>query len=221
MAAKCVEIVRPSISVLRLCRSSAFSCLEKVDSNLRFKKNSQCFHTSGLMSKARTRREWRKDRPPALTRFAPDQPEEIEPRKAYGGHKKIKAIKINQGLYVWNSLDVEFECPILKVVYNKANRDFNEMGVMVKGTIVEVDSNPFKTWYSSYYSKEEKSKEGNSSLENLLPYMDSGKLYAKITSRPGQVGVCNGYILEGEELESLFSTRQELRLPQDNSSGEQ
>lgn len=34
----------------------------------------------------------------------PDQPEETEPRKAYGGHKKVKAIKINRGLYVWNSL---------------------------------------------------------------------------------------------------------------------
>ena len=44
------------------------------------------------------------------------------------------------------SVDVEFECPILKVVQNKANKDFNEMGVIVKGTIVEVDSKPFKTW---------------------------------------------------------------------------
>lgn len=44
------------------------------------------------------------------------------------------------------SADVEFECPILKVVHNQANKDFNEMGVVVKGTIVEVDSKPFKTW---------------------------------------------------------------------------
>jgi len=44
------------------------------------------------------------------------------------------------------SADVEFECPIIKVVHNRANKDFNEMGVIVKGTIVEVDSEPFKTW---------------------------------------------------------------------------
>ena len=44
------------------------------------------------------------------------------------------------------STDVEFECPILKVVQSKANKDFNEMGVIVKGTIVEVDSKPFKNW---------------------------------------------------------------------------
>ena len=42
--------------------------------------------------------------------------------------------------------DVEFECPILKVVHNTANENFTKNGVMVKGTIVEVDSNPFKNW---------------------------------------------------------------------------
>ncbi len=29
----------------------------------------------------------------------------------------------------------------------------------------------------------------------------SGRLYAKIASRPGQSGRCDGYILEGKELE--------------------
>ena len=42
--------------------------------------------------------------------------------------------------------DVEFNCPILKVVHNTANDNFTKNGVMVKGTIVEVDSNSFKTW---------------------------------------------------------------------------
>lgn len=42
--------------------------------------------------------------------------------------------------------DVEFECPILKVVHNTANDNFTKNGVMVKGTIVEIDSHPFKTW---------------------------------------------------------------------------
>lgn len=35
---------------------------------------------------------------------------------------------------------------------------------------------------------------------------------AKITTRPGQVGACNGYIVEGEELETLLDTHQDLRL---------
>ena len=44
---------------------------------------------------------------------------------------------------------------------------------------------------------------------------------AKITTRPGQIGVCNGYILEGEELETLFNTRDDLRLSSDKSPQEQ
>ena len=44
---------------------------------------------------------------------------------------------------------------------------------------------------------------------------------AKITTRPGQVGVCNGYILEAEELETLFNTRQDLKLSLENSPGAQ
>jgi len=34
----------------------------------------------------------------------------------------------------------------------------------------------------------------------LADQFDKGRLYAKIASRPGQVGSADGYILEGEEL---------------------
>ena len=43
-------------------------------------------------------------------------------------------------------VDVEFECRIISVVHNTAHKDFNQEGVMVKGTIVEVDPSPLKTW---------------------------------------------------------------------------
>jgi len=35
---------------------------------------------------------------------------------------------------------------------------------------------------------------------HLVERFNTGRLYARITSRPGQVGRCDGYILEGEEL---------------------
>lgn len=42
-------------------------------------------------------------------------------------------------------------------------------------------------------------------LANVDPILDdqfaTGRLYAKIASRPGQSGRCDGYILEGKELE--------------------
>ena len=36
---------------------------------------------------------------------------------------------------------------------------------------------------------------------NINSQFDTGRLYAIITSRPGQCGRCDGYILEGKELE--------------------
>ena len=55
-------------------------------------------------------------------------------------------VVLKQLVFNLASTDVEFECPILKVVHNTANDNFTKNGVMVKGTIVEVDSNPFKNW---------------------------------------------------------------------------
>jgi small subunit ribosomal protein S8e len=34
----------------------------------------------------------------------------------------------------------------------------------------------------------------------LLAALKTGRVYAKITARPGQVGRADGYLLEGEEL---------------------
>jgi small subunit ribosomal protein S8e len=46
-----------------------------------------------------------------------------------------------------------------------------------------------------------KKRQVGRSLETPLDHQfASGRLYAKITSRPGQTGRCDGYILEGKEL---------------------
>ena len=97
---------------------------------------------------------------------------------------------------------------------------------MVKGAIVLVDAHPFKDWYETHYGVKVGVKKGqtvaadeeagkksdrvlrkiaakqkNRSLEKVLDHQfASGRLYAKITSRPGQSGRCDGYILEGPEL---------------------
>merc|ERR1711934_1282889 len=103
------------------------------------------------------------------------------------------------------------------------------MGTLVKGAIVLVDAHPFKTWYENHYgvktglkkqgdgareqpsidlsTKSEKvraklkGRQNGRSLESSLDHqLASGRLLAKITSRPGQTGRCDGYILEGKEL---------------------
>jgi small subunit ribosomal protein S8e len=100
---------------------------------------------------------------------------------------------------------------------------------LVKGAIVQVDAAPFKTWYQQHYGTEigikknkkveteeatEEAKQSNHlkrklkqrnynhKLSTLIDeQVSNGRLYACITSRPGQCGRCDGYILEGKELE--------------------
>lgn len=62
-------------------------------------------------------------------------------------------------------------------------------------------------------NKNRKKKKKRMKSSNFSPF---ACVAAKITTRPGQVGVCNGYVLEGEELEALFNTRQDLKLPLEN-----
>jgi small subunit ribosomal protein S8e len=46
-----------------------------------------------------------------------------------------------------------------------------------------------------------KKRQADRTLEPALDHQfASGRLYAKITSRPGQTGRCDGYVLEGKEL---------------------
>ena len=44
-------------------------------------------------------------------------------------------------------------------------------------------------------------KEQLDKLNHFFEYLNKGRLYACITSRPGQVGKADGYLLEGKELE--------------------
>merc|ERR1712110_595012 len=95
---------------------------------------------------------------------------------------------------------------------------------LVKNTIVQIDAQPFKQWYLKHYgvelgkkkagdAKADKPKQSGHVLAKLkhraaaqkLDHMleeqfNSGRLLACISSRPGQTGRCDGYILEGDEL---------------------
>ena len=98
-------------------------------------------------------------------------------------------------------------------------------------TIAPPPCRPFRQWYEAHYgvtvgrkqkkkaegeadapaepakqSKSVKSKiakrqEGRTLDSNLNSQFDTGRLLAAISSRPGQCGRCDGFILEGKELE--------------------
>ena len=53
----------------------------------------------------------------------------------------------------------------------------------------------------SVQAKIAKRQEGRQLDSNLNSQFDTGRLLAMISSRPGQCGRCDGYVLEGKELE--------------------
>lgn len=110
---------------------------------------------------------------------------------------------------------------MLDVVYNASNNELVRTKTLVKNAIVAVDAAPFKQYYSQHRGIElgkkteaeavkksnhvtRKIKERNTGHkldEHIASQFDTGRLFACISSRPGQCGRCDGYILEGAELQ--------------------
>lgn len=116
---------------------------------------------------------------------------------------------------------------ILDVVYNASNNELVRTKTLVKNAIVQVDATPFRAWYEQHYgvkvgskkAKKSEAEEVNTKRSNhvlrkvaenqknrvLDPALDdqfaSGRLLACLSSRPGQCGRADGYILEGRELD--------------------
>jgi small subunit ribosomal protein S8e len=152
-----------------------------------------------------------------------------------GGNMKFRALRLDTGNFSWGSEVCTRKTRILDVVYNASNNELVRTKTLVKSAIVQVDATPFRQWYESHYGvlvgkkrkkeegeKEEK-KEGSSSVQkkvaerqtgrqldsNINSQFDTGRLLACISSRPGQCGRCDGYVLEGKELD--FYVKRMLR----------
>ena len=112
----------------------------------------------------------------------------------------------------------------MDVVYNASNNELVRTKTLVKNAIVQVDAQAFRQWYDQHYGvflgkkkkgeteeKKSRSKKVTKKLEkrkatrvidqHLKEQFNSGRIYACISSRPGQCGRADGYILEGKELE--------------------
>jgi small subunit ribosomal protein S8e len=117
---------------------------------------------------------------------------------------------------------------VLDVVYNASNNELVRTKTLVKNAIVQIEAGPFKAWYEKHYGVKIGIKKGKTAkaddnadkkvshhiqrklnarqkTRTLDPALDeqfaSGRLLACISSRPGQSGRCDGYLLEGKELE--------------------
>ena len=157
-----------------------------------------------------------------------------------GGNSKFRALRLDHGNFAWGSEAVTRKVRLLDVVYNASNNELVRTQTLVKNAIVQVDAAPFKQWYLQHYGVEvglkkksgtvapstetEEAKKSNHLVRKMRqrnqnrkldPLLEDqfavGRLYACIASRPGQCGRCDGYILEGRELEFYLKKMQKKK----------
>jgi len=113
------------------------------------------------------------------------------------------------------------------VAFHPSNNELVRTNTLTKSAVVQIDAAPFRTWYEAHYGAtlgrrrqgqkgtETEEKKASKSVEAkreerlkktgkiepaLERQFEAGRLYAVISSRPGQSGRVDGYILEGDEL---------------------
>ena len=168
------------------------------------------------------KRQYESGRPAANTKLGDKRIREV---RAMGGKIKHRALRLNTGNYNWASEGVAFKTKILNVVYNASNNELVRTNTLVKNTIVRVDATPFKKFIVKHYfgSEDEnfnltfnwETEAGDKKTDNkyvkrrmetkiepkVQEQIMKGQILACISSRPGQSGRADGYILEGRELE--------------------
>jgi len=138
-----------------------------------------------------------------------------------GGNEKWRAMSLETGNFSWGSEVQARKSRIIDVVYNSTNNELVRTKTLVKGCIVAIDATPFRQWYLKHYkidlavkgkatvvddnkseaaTKKYKTRQRTRTLEPALQaQLSAGRVLACISSRPGQSGRADGYILEGKE----------------------
>ena len=167
------------------------------------------------------KKQYESGRPATLTKIGEKR---IRRLRVRGGNYKFKALKLDSGNYSWPSEQVTRKTKVLQVVYNSSNNELVRTNTLVKGSIIQIDATPFRQWYLRHYGVElGKKKQVEGAVEvkqsrhvkaniagrvkdrfidsHVEEQFNQGRLLAIITSRPGQSGRCDGYVLEGKELD--------------------
>ncbi|ATY59150.1 40S ribosomal protein S8 [Cordyceps militaris CM01] len=144
-----------------------------------------------------------------------------------GGNHKYRALRLESGNFAWASEGCTRKTRVIAVAYHPSNNELVRTNTLTRSAVVQVDAAPFRQWYEAHYgqpigrrrqkaqgitedevkrskSVEKKQAEryaAGGKVENVIEkQFEAGRLFAIISSRPGQSGRCDGYILEGEEL---------------------
>uniref|UniRef100_A0A7S1U0C2 40S ribosomal protein S8 n=1 Tax=Phaeomonas parva TaxID=124430 RepID=A0A7S1U0C2_9STRA len=177
--------------------------------------------TGGKRAMDKKKRKYEMGRQPAMTKLGTKQVTEV---RCMGGNKKFRALRLDAGNFSWGTEVTTRKARIVDVLYNASNNELVRTKTLVKGCVVTVDAAPFRQWYEQHYGVRIGIKKGQAAPEedvkrsdhaqrklrkrskgrSLEPALDDlfgrGRLMAVISSRPGQCGRADGYILEGPEL---------------------
>jgi small subunit ribosomal protein S8e len=179
--------------------------------------------TGGKKPAYHKKRKYDMGRQMAMTKIGAKRIHSVRVR---GGNQKFRAIRLDTGNFSWGSEVCTRKTRILDVVYNASNNELVRTKTLVKNAVVQVDATPFRQWYEAHYGvavgkkkkkgeeETEETKKSNSVTKkiatrqdgrvldpNVNSQIDTGRLYACLSSRPGQCGRADGFILEGKELE--------------------
>merc|ERR1712178_129047 len=181
--------------------------------------------TGGKLTKWRMNRKFELGHQPSNSRIGHKRIRTVRTR---GGNTKYRALRLDTGNFSWGTESITRKTRLLNVAYNSTNNELVRTNTLVKSGIVQIDGAPFKQWYEQFYGvkvgkRTAKDKDEERSISNhverklkkrqatrvlakeLESQFNTGRLYAKIASRPGQSGRCDGYILEGAELKFYLS----------------
>eukprot|EP00878_Enallax_costatus_P000116 GHUV01000154.1.p1 GENE.GHUV01000154.1~~GHUV01000154.1.p1 ORF type:complete len:230 (+),score=69.40 GHUV01000154.1:52-690(+) len=194
--------------------------------------------TGGRKKTWRKKKKYEMGRQPANTKLSSNVA--VRKVRVRGGNHKFRALRLDHGNYSWGSEAVSRKTRILDVVYNASNNELVRTQTLVRNAIVQIDAAPFKQWYQQHYGVELGQKKGDDKAaaaeteapkgsnhvqrkmkerlrghkkldQHLGDQFTTGRLYACISSRPGQCGRCDGYILEGRELEFYLRKMQKKK----------
>ena len=171
------------------------------------------------------KRKFESARPAAMTKLTVDE-KRVRTIRTRGGNRKFRALRLSTGSFSWGTEAVSKKARILNVVYNASNNELVRTNTLVKGCVVTIDAHPFQTWYEARYGVKVGQKKTGKKVEVVSDVKKSrhaarkmstrkrdarplaktideqfagNRLLARISSRPGQCGRADGYILEGEE----------------------
>ncbi|PJF18517.1 40S ribosomal protein S8 [Paramicrosporidium saccamoebae] len=161
----------------------------------------------------RKKRKFELGRQPANTKLA--GPKRVHIVRTRGGNFKHRALRLDSGNFSWGSEAVTRKTRVIDVVYNASNNELVRTKTLVKNAIVQIDATPFRQWWESHYgqvlskrktAETAEAKKVSSSVarkhtdrtedakveQHVNDQFNTGRLYAAITSRPGQSGRCDG-----------------------------